>query len=407
MPSPDCSIAAQQTGPAAALPALVGAFLRRIIRELQCGQLVLDTPCGRIAHDSGLPGPQARMTLHSWRALWRLFIEGNNGFARSYLKREWSSPDLAALLELACRNVAVSSRAPSLLPRIADRLRHALNRNTRHGSRRNIAAHYDLGNAFFAHWLDPSMTYSSAIYSSPDQSLAAAQQAKVDRVIDWLDPAPDHVVLEIGCGWGALAEGLIRQRGCNVTGLTLSKEQLDYASARLAAQGLAPRGDLRLQDYRELDGAFDRIVSIEMIEAVGEKYWPTFFDKIAGCLRRNGVAVLQAITIDERWFDDYRRKPDFIQQYIFPGGMLPTAAALREQVARAGLVLQAAETFGESYAFTLAAWRERFLQRWAEIEPLGFDQRFKRMWEYYLAYCEAGFRAGAIDVGLYRIVRPA
>jgi cyclopropane-fatty-acyl-phospholipid synthase len=249
------------------------------------------------------------------------------------------------------------------------------------------------------------MSYSSALYASADQSLEAAQQAKLDRVIELLAPAAGHDVLEIGCGWGALAERLVSRRGCRVTGLTLSVEQLAYARERLKTAGLADKADLRLQDYRDLEGAFDRIVSIEMLEAVGEVYWPVFFSRLNARLRPGGVAVLQAITIDERWFDDYRRNPDFIQQYIFPGGMLPTQAVLRDQFARAGFSLQAAETFGASYALTLAAWRERFERAWPDIEALGFDLRFKRMWEFYLAYCEAGFRAGALDVGLYRIAK--
>lgn len=403
----DCSVAGTPAGEIAALPSLAGMMLRRIMRDLACGQLIVDTPRGRVAYDSGRPGPHARLTLHSFRTLWRLLIGGNIGFAQGYMEREWSSPDLAALLELACRNYAISSRAPSAPMLALRRLQHALRRNTRKGSRRNIANHYDLGNAFFAHWLDDSMTYSSALYASADQSLEAAQEAKLDRVIGLLAPAAGDEVLEIGCGWGALAERLIGRHECRLTGLTLSVEQLAFARERLKQAGLADKADLRLQDYRDLEGAFDRIVSIEMLEAVGENYWPVFFSRLNARLRPGGVAVLQAITIDERWFDDYRRNPDFIQQYIFPGGMLPTQGVVRDQVAQAGLALQAVETFGASYARTLAAWRERFERAWPDIEALGFDLRFKRMWEFYLAYCEAGFRAGALDVGLYRIAKKA
>jgi len=250
------------------------------------------------------------------------------------------------------------------------------------------------------------MTYSSALFSSPDQSLEDAQRAKLDRVIDWLDLATGQDVLEIGFGWGSLAERMIRRRGCRLTGLTLSLEQFAYANNRLSLLGLSQQADLRLQDYREIENSFDRVVSIEMLEAVGEKYWPVFFGKLAERLRPNGVAVLQVISIDENRFEDYRRNPDFVQRHIFPGGMLPTVSAIKEQVARAGLDLQATESFGASYALTLAAWRKRFERSWPEIEALGFDLRFKRMWEYYLAYCEAGFRAGALNVSLYRIVRP-
>jgi cyclopropane-fatty-acyl-phospholipid synthase len=407
MYSQDCSIYAQPNGGAFPLRALACAALRRILRDLAYGQLVVDTPCGRLVHDSGRPGPQARLGLHSWRALWRLLAGGNIGFAQAYIEREWSSPDLVALLDLACRNVAVSSRTPLAPLQAFRRAQHALSRNTRRGSRRNIAAHYDLGNEFFAYWLDEDMTYSSAIFSSPGQTLEAAQHAKLDCVIDRLDLSPGHNVLEIGCGWGSLAERMIRRRGCKVTGLTLSIEQLAYAHNRLSTAGLSYLADLRLQDYRDLAGSFDRIVSIEMLEAVGEAYWPVFFSKLAACLRPQGVAVIQAITIDERYSEDYRRNPDFIQRSIFPGGMLPTRSAVCEQVSRAGLELQGIDSFGASYALTLAAWRERFQRRWPEIEARGFDLRFKRMWEYYLAYCEAGFRAGTLDVGIYRIVNCA
>ncbi len=403
MSSHDCSIAVEPTG-AFPAPALAAAVLRRMLRDLAVGKLVVDTPRGRLAHDSGRAGPQARLTLHSWRALWRLFARGNLGFAQSYLDGDWSSTELVDFLDLACRNAAMSSRTPLAPLQAMYRLRHRLNRNTRRESRRNIATHYDLGNEFFAYWLDSGMTYSSALFSSADETLEAAQSAKLDRVIEWLQPAAGDAVLEIGCGWGSLAERMIRRRRCKVTGLTLSVEQLAYARNRLNEQGLSHLADLRLQDYRDVAGSFDRIVSVEMLEAVGENNWPAFFSKLAASLRPRGTAVLQAITIDGAYFPHYRANPDFIQRYIFPGGMLPTVAALRAQIARAGLDLQAVETFGGSYALTLAAWQERFQRRWPEIEALGFDLRFKRMWEYYLAYCEAGFRTGALDVGLYKIV---
>jgi cyclopropane-fatty-acyl-phospholipid synthase len=401
------SISFEPTGFSSPSPALASVVLRRLLRGLESGRFVVDTPWGRYAGDSGRPGPQAHLTLHSSRSLLRFLTGGGIGFARSYIEREWSSPDLAALLESACRNAEISSRTLPAPLRAARRLRHALRRNTRRGSRRNIAAHYDLGNDFFAQWLDEGMTYSSALFSSPGQSLESAQRAKLDRVIDWLDLATGQDVLEIGFGWGSLAERMIRRRGCRLTGLTLSVEQLAYANNRLGLLGLSQQADLRLQDYREIEDSFDRIVSIEMLEAVGEKYWPVFFGKLAERLRPNGVAVLQVISIDRHRFEKYRRNPDFVQRYIFPGGMLPTVSAIREQVARAGLDLQATESFGASYALTLAAWRKRFERSWPEIEAMGYDLRFKRMWEYYLAYCEAGFRAGMLDVGLYRIVRPS
>ena len=282
---------------------------------------------------------------------------------------------------------------------------HRVRANTRRGSRRNIAAHYDLGNEFYSRWLDRSMTYSSALFSAPDQSLEDAQQAKIDRAIALMDIRGGERVLEIGCGWGGMAERLIARHGCTVTGLTLSAEQLAYARQRLESQGLGARADLRLQDYRDVNEQFDRIVSIEMLEAVGESYWPAYFAALRNCLVPGGTAVLQGITIEEQRFEAYRKTPDFIQRYIFPGGMLPTISAMQREIERAGLALVSLETFGLSYARTLNAWQQRFQRAWPDIQQFGFGPRFKQMWEYYLAYCEAGFRRGAVDVGLYRIKR--
>ena len=397
------AVATRRTLAADAGERLLGLVLRRIDR----GRLVVDLPSGRtLVHEGEHPGGEARVKLRSWRALWRLVSGGDIGFAESYMDDDWSSPDLPALLRLACDNAGVATQA--LLPLAAMRkLRHVLNRNTRRGSRRNIAAHYDLGNAFYAPWLDAGMTYSSALFTTPDQSLEDAQQAKLDRVVDLLALSGGERVLEIGCGWGSLAERLIARHDCAVTALTLSSEQFAYASGRLARAGVSGRFDPRLQDYRDVTGTFDRIVSIEMLEAVGEAYWPRYFATLRDRLRPGGCAVLQVITIADDRFADYRHSPDFIQRYVFPGGMLPTVTAIRDEVAAAGLDLASVELFGASYARTLELWRERFLRAWPAIEPLGFEPRFRRLWDYYLAYCEAGFRAGAIDVGLYVITRPA
>jgi len=280
-----------------------------------------------------------------------------------------------------------------------------LNRNTRRGSRRNIAAHYDLGNDFYQLWLDSSMSYSSAIYSSPGQTLEDAQRAKLDCVIDLLGLAGGERVLEIGCGWGGLAGRIIEQNGCHVTGLTLSTQQLRYAQRELFQRGLGGKSDLRLQDYRDAEGTYDRVVSVEMLEAVGAAYWPTFFANLRQRLNPQGAAVLQVITIDQSRFEGYRRRPEFIQRYIFPGGMLPTTAIIEQLVANAGLRLVSSEFFGDSYARTLAEWHRRFQETWPSIAALGFDDRFKRMWEYYLAYCRLGFEIGALNVGLYKIER--
>lgn len=281
-----------------------------------------------------------------------------------------------------------------------------MNRNTRRGSRRNIAAHYDLGNEFYRQWLDAGMSYSAGLFSSGGETLEQAQNAKLDRVLRLLELAGGERVLEIGCGWGALAERLVQNR-CSLIGITLSNEQLAYAQQRLSGQAPAEHCNLRLQDYRDVRGNFDRIVSIEMLEAVGEAYWPTYFKKLHECLRPGGIAVLQVITIDEARFENYRHRPDFIQKYIFPGGMLPTPEIIGREASKAGLHLVSNEFFGDDYARTLEEWRTRFQNAWPQIKALGFDQRFKKMWDYYLAYCQVGFETAAITVGLYKFKRAA
>jgi len=285
--------------------------------------------------------------------------------------------------------------------RWTNRLRHWLRPNSRRGSRANIVSHYDLGNDFYRLWLDPKMIYSSALYADGETDLAAAQAQKLARIGDLLALEGGEQVLEIGCGWGALAESLAQSRGAKVTALTLSPSQLRWAKDSAAAQGVGDAIDYRLQDYRDVQGSFDRVVSIEMIEAVGEAWWPTYFATLARALRPGGRAVLQAITIADDRYESYRKAPDFIQRHIFPGGFLPSKSAFAEQVERAGLRLRASECFGASYARTLAEWRRRFHANWREISAQGFDERFRRLWDYYLCYCEAGFAEGAIDVGLY------
>ncbi len=387
---------------------LLTRILGRMLPPLECGQLVVETPSGeRVATTGQQSGPQGVVILHRWNGLWRCIVSGEMGFAEGYMAGDWSTPDIVSLLDLGVQNGECLQRASagSRAFQWLNRLQHRRRANTKRGSRRNIAAHYDLGNEFYARWLDRSMTYSSALFLAPDQSLEEAQQAKIDRAIELMEITGGERVLEIGCGWGGMAERLIARHGCTVTGLTLSAEQLAYAQRRLQAQGLDARADLRLQDYRDVSEQFDRIVSIEMLEAVGQDYWPAFFSKLNACLKPGGIAVLQGITIEEQRFEAYRRTPDFIQRYIFPGGMLPTITAMRQEIERAGLALGSLETFGHSYARTLAAWQHRFQRAWPDIQHFGFGDSFKRMWEYYLAYCEAGFRLGAIDVGLYRIRR--
>lgn len=382
-------------------------LFRWMIGNLECGELVIETPAGYRLKLSGLrSGPQARLTIHSWRLLGRLASGWDIGFSEAYMAGEWSSPNLVALLTLACANSALEEPLRTLRsPRFWLRIRHAMNTNTRRGSRRNIASHYDLGNDFYKKWLDAGMNYSAGLFSSSDDTLEEAQDSKLDRVLNLLDLTGGETVLEIGCGWGGLAERLLQRHDCTVTGITLSAKQLAYAQRRLRAVPFAGCCEVRLQDYRDVEGAFDRIVSIEMLEAVGEAYWPTYFEKLRASLRPGGFAVLQVITIDEDRFENYRRRPEFIQKYVFPGGMLPTPMIIEREAAKAGLQFVSSEFFGDSYARTLELWKRRFQDAWPSIEALGSDERFKRMWDYYLAYCHAGFETGAVDVGLYKVTR--
>ncbi len=380
--------------------------LSKLLTRLVAGSITIELPDGtRLDAHGTQAGPHAVLHLSRWRPLLRLFTQGDLGLARSYRDGDWTSPDLTALLELGIANDSSwgDSLVGTSLVRKGLSFLHAKNANTRRGSRRNIAAHYDLGNAFYAQWLDPSMLYSSALYKQQAQTLEQAQAAKLERICELLDLQslpPGARVLEIGCGWGALAVAMAQRSDVHVTALTLSKEQLAHAQERVARAGLGERIELRLQDYRDVQGQFDRIVSIEMIEAVGERYWPVYFDTLRNRLKPGGHAVLQAITIDDEVFKQYRLTPDFIQTFIFPGGMLPSVAALHEQAARVDMSLVSNEAFGSSYARTLEAWRERFFAQWSEIEPLGFDADFKRLWHYYLCYCEAGFNTGRVDVHL-------
>ncbi len=389
------------------LPDLGAVLVATLLRRIRHGKMTVIMPSGRrVAHAGAEAGPETTLVLHNLRALRRVMAGGASGFAEGYMAGDWSSPNLPLLVELLALNADQLGRldSGSVLGRLLRRMTHRGNRNTHDGSRRNIAFHYDLGNDFYERWLDSGMQYSSAIRREGDESLEAAQLHKLDRINDLLALSGGQSVLEIGCGWGAVSERLAGG-GADVTAVTLSAEQLAYAKARLASAGLA--ADLRLQDYRDVDGRFDRIVSIEMIEAVGEEYWPAYFQTLRDRLKPGGRAVIQAILIAEDRFDEYRRNPDFIQTYIFPGGMLLTRNAMRKEAEAAGLVLSHEELHGQSYAWTLAEWRSRFHAAWSAIEPMGFDARFRRMWDYYLAYCEGGFRAGMIDVGLYVLERPA
>jgi cyclopropane-fatty-acyl-phospholipid synthase len=386
---------------AAGLPARARLALSAMM-GLPRGLLEVRIPDGRrLIVGGNAPGPEAEVVLHNWRLPGRAFAGGSIGVAESYMDGDWESPDVTAFLELFVVNSDASEEVAggsNWLLNAVQRVRHWLNDNTPAGSKRNISAHYDLGNAFYASWLDPGMTYSSALFSAGANDLESAQAAKYRALARDIGIGPKDHVLEIGCGWGAFAEFAAREIGCRITGLTISREQHRFASERIARAGLADKVEIKLQDYREEKGRYDRVASIEMFEAVGEKYWPIFFRKVKDCLRAGGTAGLQIITINERAFPLYRRRPDFIQRYVFPGGMLPTPAILKSLGADQGLAHLRERVFPQDYARTLAEWRRRFLTSWERLVPLGFDERFKRLWEFYLHYCEAGFRAEYIDV---------
>jgi len=367
---------------------------------IENGRLEIAMPDGRVFSFGGkAAGPHARMDIHDL-AFARAFAHGDIGVAESYMRGEWSTPDLTTFLEVFCVNQHAIARLLSGKPlvRIAQMAYHWLHRNTRAGARRNIHAHYDLGNSFYAKWLDASMTYSSALDLAAGGDLTDAQERKYRALADALCAREGQHILEIGCGWGGFAEHAARERGCRVTALTISREQFDFARERVHKAGLAERVEVRMQDYRDERGVYDGVASIEMFEAVGEAYWPAYFAQVRDRLVSGGRAALQIITIDEEIFPRYRRELDFIRRYIFPGGMLPTRTILEKLGAGHDLALVAQRAFGRDYALTLAQWRDRFRAAWPDIVQQGFDERFRRLWEYYLSYCEAGFRSGAIDV---------
>jgi len=403
------SIGPQDLGKLHGLPASLRltAFM---LTRLKKGSLDMTLPDGRTLRFVGSePGPHGEIIVHNLKFARRVLSRGDVGFAEAFMGEEFDTPSLAAVLEYFTVNFHDAGKLAigGWLARFQNLFQHKRRANTKRGSKRNILAHYDLGNAYYAKWLDPSMTYSSAIFASDDQSLEDAQIAKYRSIVRNLQLKPGQHVLEIGSGWGGFAEIAAREFGARVTSVTISDAQHDWAVKRIAAAGLSDLVDIQMCDYRDIKGQYDAVASIEMFEAVGEKYWPGYFGKIAEVLKPGGRAALQIITIEDHEFENYRRRPDFIQIYIFPGGMLPSIARLREETARAGLGFEIDAMFGASYARTVNLWARRFDLAWDDIKGPEFDERFRRLWLYYLAYCEAGFSTGRVDVGQFVLTKPA
>ncbi|WP_028101361.1 SAM-dependent methyltransferase [Pseudoduganella violaceinigra] len=380
-----------------------------LLGRIRHGHLTLITPDETRMEFGDIHTPErATLRVSDWRACSRILRAGDIGFAEAYGAGWIDSPDLTALLRLALRNEHVLERAlfGGVFARCWYRLRHLLRPNTRAGSKRNIHAHYDLGNDFYALWLDPTWTYSSALFNGDfTLPLEEAQRRKYQRIIDTLGLRPGQRVLEIGCGWGGFAEQAAKQ-GIHVHGLTISPSQLEHAKQRIVQQGLEDRVELELRDYRDINGEYDAVVSIEMFEAVGEKYWPDYFKAVSRRLRPGGKALVQSITIGERHFERYRSSTDFIQQYIFPGGMLPSVERFIQQAARAGLATQDIHAFGQDYAETLRRWDKQCFAQRQEVGGLGFDTHFQRIWHLYFSYCEAAFDEGRTNVVQFLLAKP-
>ena len=380
-----------------------------LAQKLKNGRIDFRLPDDRVFRvDAANPGPVAEIAVHNPDVFARLIREGDLGFADAYLEGWWSTPDLQAFMDVihADNDDVYDSFGGLMLVRLWERLRHWMNSNTKEQAKKNISHHYDLGNEFYALWLDDTMTYSSAIFDTGQEDLENAQTLKYKSMVDQMGARPGDHVLEIGCGWGGFAEYAARERGLKVTGLTISREQYDFARARMEKAGLGDQVEIKLQDYRDETGSYDGIASIEMFEAVGEKYWPVYFDTLRERLKPGRNATLQIITVEDKRFDIYRKSVDFIQKYIFPGGMLPSPTVLRAEVEKAGLKVLKSIEFGESYSQTLRRWHDTFNERWDDVSLLGFDGRFQRMWNFYLTSCAAGFHAGCIDVTQITVTKP-
>jgi cyclopropane-fatty-acyl-phospholipid synthase len=371
------------------------------LKRMTYGQLDIILADGRRFRAEGaMPGRAAEVHIHNPDSFARLIREGELGFCDAYLDGWWTTPDLQGLMDVVFNdNPAVLDEFTGMaLVRSFERVRHWLRRNSKRQAKKNIAFHYDLGNEFYSLWLDDTMTYSSALFTAGQESLERAQEAKYAALVDSLGVSEGDHILEIGCGWGGFAEYAAGKRGLKVTGLTISQAQHDFAVDRMQRAGLADKVEIKLQDYRDEIGHYDGIASIEMFEAVGEKYWPGYFDAVRDRLKAGAKATIQVITVPNERFPQYRKSVDFIQKYVFPGGMLISPARFSQEAKRAGLSFLSSIEFGESYSLTLRRWHEVFTQRWDQIQALGYDARFKRLWDFYLTSCAAAFRTGICDV---------
>lgn len=387
-------------------PVFWEALLDKWLSRIEAGELRAVFPSNfQKVYSGGQVGPTADIQINSWKLVPRLLLSGDMGLAESFLSGEWETSNLTQLILLGDINERALGNAvtPSKFINLIEKLRHQRRDNSKRGSRRNIAAHYDLGNEFYSHWLDNSMSYSSALFTDFGEELEVGQNRKYQRLAKALKLKEGDQVLEIGCGWGGFAEIAAKEYKCNVVGITLSNEQAKFAQRRMQENQLSNLVDIRIEDYRDVQGSFDKIVSIEMFEAVGEEHWRNYFETIKTRLKPGGLAGIQSITIANEFFETYKRRPDFIQKYIFPGGILPSEDKLNNAVSSAGLKILDDYYFGKSYAETLRRWQSTFEQKWDDIKNLGFDEKFQKMWRYYLSYCEAGFESGHINVGQFLI----
>ena len=373
-------------------------YLSDIGEKISNGKLTITLPNNESLEFFGKGDLKSNLKLNSYMPILRTITSGHVGFAESYLKGEWTSSDLESLLEIMVTNLPEAFSAKSKIHLTYNRIIHFFRENTKSRAKKNIQYHYDLGNDFYKLWLDKTMTYSSAIFKNEKESLAEAQENKYQLLIDSLDIKPHHKVLEIGCGWGGFAEYAAKKVGCTIKGITISPSQLKFATKRIKELNLDNKVSLELCDYRDLKGKYDRVVSIEMIEAVGEKYWRNYFKKIKDVLKKDGLAGIQVILINNKSYQKYSKSVDFIQKYVFPGGMLPSQEKLNENYVNAGLIEINSHSFGKSYAKTLTIWHKEFLNSLSSIKKLGFDIKLERIFKYYFSYCKAGFNSEKIDV---------